>query len=236
MAVEDTLISVPGTGQSLEGVAVTTPAGSDLVREGVVISDPETAAARVKVTNAAPGSSDYGAVVRIAGPIDSVTGAVQGIEWEHSRIHSGYAYAYTDKVDNLSNGSSFYWQLSNPAGNYPHVRLVGFTVDGAPAEYSLFEAPTITADGTQGTPKNHNRASANAASLAIYRDATVSADGEQLDFCLIPGARNAGGSGSDGVETEWILAPGTKYVIKLTNTSGGAIDAGLRLFWYEGGA
>ena len=71
MAVEDTLISVLGTGQSLEGVAVTTPAGSDLVREGVVLSDPETAAARVKVTNAAPGSSDYGAVVRIAGPIDS---------------------------------------------------------------------------------------------------------------------------------------------------------------------
>ena len=236
MAVEDTLISVLGTGQSLEGVAVTTPAGSDLVREGVVLSDPETAAARVKVTNAAPGSSDYGAVVRIAGPIDSVTGAVQGIEWEHSRIHSGRGFSYVDRVDNLANNTSFYWQLVNPAGNYPHLRLIFVTADGAPVEVRLFESPTITGDGTQGTPKNHNRASANVANLDIYRGTTVSVDGEELDFTLIPGTDAAGGSGNVGVDTEWILAPGTKYVIKLTNSSGAAVDAGLRLFWYEGGA
>jgi hypothetical protein len=236
MAVEDALISVPGTGQSLEGVAVTTPAGSDLVREGVVLSDPETAAARVKVTNAAPGSSDYGAVVRIAGPIDSVTGAVQGIEWEHSRIHSGRGFSYVDRVDNLANGSSFYWQLDNPAANYAHLRQISGAADGAPVEVRLFEAPTITGDGTQGSPKNLNRASANAANLDVYRNATVSADGEELDFMLIPGSRSVGGSGTEGVETEWILAPSTKYVIKLTNTSGGASDVGLRLFWYEGGS
>ena len=236
MAVEDTLISVPGTGQSLEGVAVTTPAGSDLVREGVVLSDPETAAARVKVTNAAPGSSDYGAVVRIAGPIDALTGAVQGIEWEHSRIHSGRGFSYVDRVDNLANNASFYWQLDNPAGNYPHLRLIFLTADGAPVELRLFESPTITDNGTQGSVKNHNRVSVNAAGLAVYRATTVSADGEELDFTLIPGTDAAGGSGIVGVDTEWILAPATKYVLKFTNTSGATVDAGLRLFWYEGGS
>lgn len=236
MAVEDAQIAVPGTGTALEGVAVDTPAGNNLVREGVVISDPEMSAARVKVTNAAPGASDYGVVVRIAGPIDSVTGAVQGIEWEHSRIHSGRGFSYVDRVDNLANGSSFYWQLDNPAANYAHLRQISVAADGAPVEVRLFEAPTITGNGTQGSPKNLNRVSVNAANLDVYRSTTVSADGEELDFMLIPGSRSVGGSGTEGVETEWILAPGTKYAIKLTNTSGGASDIGLRLFWYEGGS
>ena len=236
MAATDALISVPGTGQALEGVAVTTPAGSGLIREGVVISDPETAAARVRVMDSQPSASDYGVVVRVAGPIDATTGAVQGIEWEHSRIHSGRGFMYVDKVDNLSNGASFYWLLDNPADNYAHLRLIHFVSDGAPAEFFLFEAPTVTGNGTQGSPKNCNRASANAANLDVYRGATVSADGEQLDFGLIPGTRTTGGSGGDGVETEWILDPSTKYVVKFTNASGGAVDAGLRLFWYEGGS
>lgn len=51
----------------LEGVSVTTGAGANLFREGVVLSDPDVAAARVAVVNAAPGGALYGVVAWIQG-------------------------------------------------------------------------------------------------------------------------------------------------------------------------
>lgn len=231
----DAKIWVAGTDQYLEGVAVTTPAGDDLFREGVVISDPDAAAGRVKVTNAVPGSTDYGMVVRIAGPVDSVTGAVQGIEWEHSRIHDGRAFLAARKFTSLNNSTTDFL-VDNAAGNYAHLRLLSLACAAGPMEVWFYEAPTTSANGTAITANNCNRVSANTPGVNLYEGPTVSATGTQLTYILAPGARQTGGVGESPVDIEWILAPSTKYLVRVVNLGAGNTIAGLRWFWYEGGA
>lgn len=67
MAGTDAKVGVPGTSDNMEGVAVTTTAGANLFREGVVVSDPVIADARARVLDSTPSASDYGQVVRVAG-------------------------------------------------------------------------------------------------------------------------------------------------------------------------
>lgn len=75
MAGIDARVRIGDSDDYLEGVSVTTPAGVDLFREGVVVSDPELAHARQRVTDEQPAPDDFGAVVRVAGGVD--TGLVQ---------------------------------------------------------------------------------------------------------------------------------------------------------------
>ena len=56
-------------------------------------------------------------------PADAVTGAVQTIDWEHSRIHSGEGYLANGK-HSINNGATEYFLLKNAAANYPHLRVV----------------------------------------------------------------------------------------------------------------
>lgn len=72
MTVKDASVRVGETADFMEGVAVTTPAGEDLFREGVVASDPIVAEARARVRNAEPNIDDYGSVVRIPGLISAI--------------------------------------------------------------------------------------------------------------------------------------------------------------------
>lgn len=68
MAVSESYIQGPldGAGKKVDTATVSTGEGS-VHRQHVVIGDPETAAARAKVTDAVPGAADYGLVVRHAG-------------------------------------------------------------------------------------------------------------------------------------------------------------------------
>lgn len=71
MAVTDSFVTVPLIDPSgnpkIDNVEVVTGAGV-VERQGVTLSDPEVAAARVKVTNALPATNAYGATVRDAAP------------------------------------------------------------------------------------------------------------------------------------------------------------------------
>jgi len=75
MAGADGSLDVGATGEKLETVLVTTGAGANLHREGVVTSDPIDAAARARVRNADPASDDHGQVMRIAGTVPLPAGA-----------------------------------------------------------------------------------------------------------------------------------------------------------------
>ena len=63
---------------------------------------------------------------------------------------------------------------------------------------------------------------------------TVNADGVRIDHQFIPGGtggQTIGGSG--GERNEWIFAPSTIYVFRLTNRSGNVQPASLAIEWYE---
>lgn len=71
----DAKVQIGNSGEFLEGVNVTTPAGANLFREGVVASDPDNAQGRAKVLNSEPTGNEYGMAVRHVGSQPLPTGA-----------------------------------------------------------------------------------------------------------------------------------------------------------------
>lgn len=65
----DAKVQIGNSADFLEGTSVDTSAGSNLFREGVVVSDESNGAARARVLNAEPVTSDYGLTVRTVGPV-----------------------------------------------------------------------------------------------------------------------------------------------------------------------
>lgn len=66
MTINQSLIPIGTTGQSLDSVTVNTPAGNGLHRETVVSADPEDANGMARVRALAPAPGEYGLVVRQA--------------------------------------------------------------------------------------------------------------------------------------------------------------------------
>lgn len=99
----------------------------------------------------------------------------------------------------------------------------------------LFEAPTTSANGTAKTPLNKNRNSTTVSKTLVYMNPTITANGTLLATRQIlqvgGGAHIEGGEAS--ISSEWILKPNTKYIIKITNSSGGSINFSSSFYYYE---
>lgn len=167
-------------------------------------------------------------------PVDTFSGAVETIDWEHSRIHSSKGFLVNGK-HTIANGASLDVLLSNPAANYPHLRAIEIAATAAPFDARLYEGVTVSANGTAATVKNYNRNSVAVANVLAYTGPTVTGTGTELECSVIPGAKQTGGSGFEGAQTEWILKPSTLYLVRFTNNSGGSANASIKIFWYEGG-
>ena len=165
-------------------------------------------------------------------PVDTYSGAVKTIDYEHSRIHYGEGFLVNGK-HTVANGATSYFLLKNPAANYPHLRVIGLTTTAGPMDIYLFESPTTSADGSTVSRINYNRNSATVPSLEVFSGPTVSVDGTQLEYLLVTGTKHDAGSGMDGAQTEFILKASTNYLIKVTNNSGTSANYALKLFWYE---
>jgi hypothetical protein len=163
--------------------------------------------------------------------LDSVSGALQVIDYEHARVHSGKAFLVNGK-HSITNGSTDYYLLKVPANSYPHLRNVEVTASAGPMDIYLFEAPTTTNDGTGMTEVNYNRNSANTPSMTVFADPTVTVDGTELEYLIVTGTKHDAGSGMNA-QTEFVLKPSTNYLVKITNNSGSTVTYALKLFWYE---
>lgn len=80
-------VEIGTTGEFLDGVKVTTPAGEDLFRETQVAADPVEADALARVRAVAPAVNDFGLVVRQAGPVTALSALVPA---EFDGIELGY--------------------------------------------------------------------------------------------------------------------------------------------------
>lgn len=198
------------------------------------ISDLETAK-NVKVVNAAP---LHVILDNLTGdqPLltDDVTGALVIIDTAHHEIHEGETFHVSYKSPDASpigDNATVAFVLTTPATKTPHLIFDGAC--GGDAEMEFYEGSTTTA-GTNMTPQNKNRLYPNNNTVTVVRDATVSAAGTLIENYLIPGGTGPLANGSIGSSRdEWILKKSTKYTLRLTNRSGGAQPASLRIEWYE---
>ena len=157
-----------------------------------------------------------------------ITGALATCDRLHCQIEDGNVYSISKLFTGIANGNSVMVLIKCHAD---------FTINGYATmasegawHVSKYETPTITADGTALSAINTNRSSANTVNSTFFHTPTISANGTLLSEKLIGSSRESPGSGEFN---RWHLKKGLNYLIVMTNASGLASDASIRLLVEE---
>jgi hypothetical protein len=151
----------------------------------------------------------------------------------HVRLHEGrafYAYHLNGDANQLADNASINIAAAWAAGKYPH--LVFDVACGGDAEFTIYENATVTG-GTSFTAINRYRSSTNTSSSAILVNPTVTTTGTALTGEFLPGGSGGQAGGAVAFSFQYVLAPLTTYLFRLTNRSGQAHMAHLMIEWYE---
>lgn len=151
----------------------------------------------------------------------------------HHRLHEGNAFfIYENRFNGsqLLDNASIDIVIASASGVPMHMTVGAFC--GGDAEFYLYEGTTATG-GTSKVAKNRNRTSLKTSSTAALLDPTISVLSTELFAELLPGGVKKAAAGGGGEALEYILAPLTNYLIRLTNISGASQNATLTLEWYE---
>jgi len=167
---------------------------------------------------------EFGEVGRVLG--DSIfRGVALTIPVEHHEIHCGDSYEATYTAE-LGNAASAVFAIIVPNENltetFPgddqtakqyHAKIM---IDSeSELLITMFEAATLSANGTAITIFNRNRNYQLTDFLGLYRAPTITANGTQVYQRRIGSGRSFGGA--YGRENEWILKDNTIYLVKLVN-------------------
>jgi hypothetical protein len=106
---------------------------------------------------------------------------------------------------------------------------------GGNCYFYLYEAPNITADGSEINAYNHERNSALTTNVKVFDGPTLGSNtGTTLSERFSSGGRGPQSQGGAHIELNvWILKPNTDYVMEAVNVSGGAKDIWLGVVFYE---
>ena len=161
------------------------------------------------------------------------------MDHEHRMVHEGFAFHCVDRIASLGNGASLDWLISVPAGTFPHMTSFQFQLEAGDCDVETYEGVTTSANGTLLTRHNRNRNSPITPGTVMYGGPTITDIGTLIHDRYIPptggGVGSSAGTLSPNFGEEWILKPATKYVVRLTNNSGGAIQVAGEALWYEPG-
>ena len=159
-----------------------------------------------------------------------VSKAIIVIELEHSKIHQGKGWEVSIEAGSIGAGASFNVLYKINEGR-PHLRSYSVTVSDGPVTVRLFEEPTVTANGTEVTPRNRNRAESDINGVQVFTGPTITADGTRLETTFLPALGNKVGGNVDSAYEEWILNE-EYYLLRITNGSNSSITAVINAFWY----
>lgn len=168
---------------------------------------------------------------------DAYSHSLTTIGEKHRMIHDGFSFHCTSRTASLANLANLDILLDCPAGCFPHINGVLFSIEDSPIDIVTYEGTTTSSNGTAVPRFNRNRNSSNTSSMIAYSGPTVTGTGTQIHDRYVP---PAGGVGSNDVGVvapnfgeEWVLQPSTKYLVRLTNNSGAAITVAMEMLWYE---
>jgi hypothetical protein len=164
---------------------------------------------------------------------DPYVHAITIIDEEHRLIHDGCGFQGDVVQTALANGATGNILVVTGTKS-AHVRACDVSVSGAPCTINMYEDATTSADGTAVTTLiNLNRLSSNASLAAMYYGATVTDNGTHLATTLVPSVGKDAGTIMSSFGEEIILKASSKYLLTLTNNSGGPINWGFKCFYYE---
>lgn len=173
-------------------------------------------------------------VVSLA-PFDEITGGAIVMDVVHHEVHEGEMWHAERTSVAVADGASV--DLLMHVGGAIENHTVFEVLASGQVTVSLWESPTIGALGTEMTPYNMRRSITETSRSQIYHTPTITATGSValVDGRLLPGGTSpttrVGGGVRQGVE--WILAPGTYYLLRVRNNSGAATTINTIVEWYE---
>lgn len=152
------------------------------------------------------------------------------VDINHLRLHEGRAY-YVYRVDPaLAVDGHLQIAIAWPAGVLPHA-VFNYQC-GGDARFYVYENPT-TSGGTALPIHRRNRALATTSTGAAVYNPTVSNVGTEIFGEIVTSGQGGTGAGGGGYTYEYVLAPLTTYLFRLTNINAQAHIAELLIEWYE---
>lgn len=208
----------------------------DLVDEVTNVSSVDTVDTLTSITN------DVGVVQKVTDggadvSIDSITNAQNTVDYPHHEIHSGRSYRVSI-IETNTTSLNLAFKVGDQARE-PHMVVRWRTEETA--VMTIYEARTwTTSTGTDLTPVNANRTSANTSILEgdasgsfvanrVTQDVTGDAGGVTL-FAEAVWATNQTPPSSGTERMEWVLDTDQTYLIDIVCGNG---DVWLEIDWYE---
>ncbi len=174
----------------------------------------------------------YEAQVVSLAPYDETTGAALVIDTVHHEVHEGEMFHASHTNGSVSNGANLDMLLVTGATVETHVSWDVFA--GGQVTVYLYEGATTSA---AVAAYNMKRDSLNTPEATVTHTPTVTATGTTalVNGRILPGGTSNQTRVGGGIRSsaEWILAPETQYLLRVTNTSGGTIAINVGLEWYE---
>ncbi len=167
--------------------------------------------------------------------IDSASHALKAIELEHSRLHDGNHFTYTQVDADFDIADAVELLIVAP-NTTTWAHMIISVAAGLDTNVKLSESATHTVLAAQ-TAYNNNRNSATANTTTINTHNNDGADGtviEEIQFGISTGAganSNVGGGASRG-DLEWLLKQNTKYLLVVTSGTDNSVLS-IRISWYE---
>ncbi len=173
-------------------------------------------------------------VVSLA-PFDDATGAAVTIDVVHHETHEGEMWHAERTVTGVSDAASV--NLLLHVGGAVDAHAVFEVLASGQVTVSLFESPTINTLGTAVAVYNMNRNITDTAHSQLYHTPVITTTGTTalVNGRLLPGGNSPTTRVGGGIRqnTEWILAPGKYYLLRVTNTSGSSAAINTVVEWYE---
>lgn len=168
--------------------------------------------------------------------MDGNSGALLAIPMEHHEIHEGHHFTFSVSDPDIDADETLEFLLTTPAEDEGHIHLFGDAYGALHTLVELFEDATHAASEAQ-TAYNNNRNSENEPGLAIATHDAGGEDGTRIfvsEFGIDTGGffNRATGGGSVRADSEWVLKPASKYLIRVTSKTANNVVS-LSLVWYE---
>ena len=168
--------------------------------------------------------------------VDATVSGLIVIDIAHREIHEGNTFnAFLSDLA-LADDASLTMLFTTSNNSFVSVsgHMVLQYAAGGDAQVFVYEAPTVSTIGTAFTAQRLNREIAATAVTTISTGATFSSYGTTIfDMVIAGGTGGNAGGGAGSHDDEFILTPGTQYLIRLENEAGSTKVAGIHVDWYE---
>jgi len=164
------------------------------------------------------GITDAGETIAIEVGSD---GHLPTLTYSEFMIHLGRSWSVSHVNAAVAAGANFDMILNTDPHNPCHVSFSG-TASGL-CQMFLYEAPSISGGTHLSTRVLNRRSSISVSGITAVHSPTVNSVGRVLFNGLIPGATIAGVGGGTVNGPDYLLRLGTRYLLRLTNLTAGAL-------------